>query len=396
MRIPGRLLIAITMLGGLAALSGCSTPAAAGVWGSPGSSAAAKSAATATITGPADAATNVPTASEIAFTTTNAASTDVTLADSTGAPVEGNMRADGSAWVPAKQLGYATTYTATVTATKDGRSDTKKITFTTMNRPGNRVRVSTPLDDDQVYGVALPIVVSFDEDVPTAERANVERRLFVTSEPAQEGAWNWFNGHEIHYRSKEYWQPNTKLSVRLGVGGLPLGDNNYGEQDVTIRASIGEKIVMSTDNATHLMTVTRGDAVARSIPISLGKPSKPSSSGAMVVMGKAEHDVFVSTEPGDSYRADVNWAQRLTWGGEYIHAAPWSVGDQGKRNVSHGCTNMSDENAKWLFGITHIGDPVIVMGTEVKLDWGNGWTDWDRNWDDYLKGSALPHASAHM
>jgi hypothetical protein len=51
---------------------------------------------------------------------------------------------------------------------------------------------------------------------------------------------------------------------------------------------------------------------------------------------------------------------------------------------------MSTENAKWLFGITHIGDPVIVSGTSRKLEWGNGWTDWDRPFDEYVKGSALP------
>ncbi len=151
---------------------------------------------------------------------------------------------------------------------------------------------------------------------------------------------------------------------------------------------------MTTDNATHTMTVTRHDQVVRTIPVSLGKPSKPSSSGNMVVMTKAQSEVFVSNEPGDSYRATVSWTQRLTWGGEYIHAAPWSVGDQGERNVSHGCTNMSDGNARWLWGLTHIGDPVIVRGTEARLDWGNGWTDWDRDWTGYLKGSALPHPAA--
>jgi hypothetical protein len=49
---------------------------------------------------------------------------------------------------------------------------------------------------------------------------------------------------------------------------------------------------------------------------------------------------------------------------------------------------MSTENAKWLYGITHIGDPVIVANTERKLQWGNGWTDWDRPWDQYAQGSA--------
>jgi hypothetical protein len=37
-----------------------------------------------------------------------------------------------------------------------------------------------------------------------------------------------------------------------------------------------------------------------------------------------------------------------------------------------------------------VGDPVIVKGTERGLDWGDGWTDWNVNWEEYLKGSALP------
>ncbi len=36
---------------------------------------------------------------------------------------------------------------------------------------------------------------------------------------------------------------------------------------------------------------------------------------------------------------------RLTYSGEFIHAAPWSVGSQGSANVSHGCTGMSTANA---------------------------------------------------
>lgn len=393
MGIRARTLATIATLGGLAVLTGCGTAAAA-TWQGPGTQVAGNSATTVAVAAPADAATDISTASEIAFKATNAATTSVTLADADGNAVDGAMRADGTGWVPATQLKYATTYTATVTATGKGKPATKKVTFTTMKRPGNLIRVSTPLEDDGVYGVALPLVVRFGDDVPADQRANVERRLFVTSEPAQEGSWYWFSANEVHFRTKDYWQENTKFSVRLAVGGLSLGGNAYGAEDITIRASIGAKLVMTTDNATHTMTVTQHDQVVRTIPVSLGKPGKPSSSGNMVVMTKAQSELFVGTDPGDSYRTTVYWTQRLTWGGEYIHAAPWSVGDQGHRNVSHGCTNMSTENAQWLFGLTHIGDPVIVTGTEMKLDWGNGWTDWDKPWTEYLKGSALPHPAA--
>jgi hypothetical protein len=87
---------------------------------------------------------------------------------------------------------------------------------------------------------------------------------------------------------------------------------------------------------------------------------------------------------------DVHYAMRLTWGGEYIHAAPWSVRDQGVRNVSHGCVNVATGNAHWLYDSTHIGDPVVVRGTEVPLSNGNGWTAWNIPWSEYVKGSALP------
>jgi len=385
-----RLFAALAALAGAIVLTGCAT--AGPTWHSADGTVPGEQprAVTPAITAPSDGATGVPTALELALDATAGAPETVTLADAAGKTVPGAMRADGSAWVPAAQLAYATSYTATVS----GPGEPRTISFTTMKKPSKLVSVSTPIADNKVYGVALPIVANFSTDVPKDRRADVERRLFVTSEPQQVGTWHWFSGREVHYRPKEYWQEGTKLSVRLATGGLSFGGTAYGSRDLTIRATIGEKIVMTTDNATKKMTVSRRDTVVKTIPVSLGKASTPSSSGALVVMTKNKQELFVSTKPGDSYRLNVSWTQRLTWSGEYIHAAPWSVEDQGKRNVSHGCTNVSTANATYLFGFTHIGDPVIVKGTGHKVTWGDGWTDWDRPWEEYLKGSALPPPAA--
>ena len=54
---------------------------------------------------------------------------------------------------------------------------------------------------------------------------------------------------------------------------------------------------------------------------------------------------------------------------------------------------MSNENAEWIYTNVLVGDPVTVAGTEVKLEWGNGFTDWDRTWEEYVKGSAIPYVS---
>ena len=47
----------------------------------------------------------------------------------------------------------------------------------------------------------------------------------------------------------------------------------------------------------------------------------------------------------------------------YVHSAPWSVADQGKRNVSHGCINISPSNAKWFYDNFGIGDLIVVTNS---------------------------------
>jgi lipoprotein-anchoring transpeptidase ErfK/SrfK len=241
----------------------------------------------------------------------------------------------------------------------------------------------------------MPIIIDFGLQVPAERRPEIEKRLFVTSDPPQPGAWNWYltenSEREIlHYRPKDYWQTGTKISVRIATGGLWWGIKDwYGRHDLNIHFNIGKANIMEVDNATKIMTVTQDGQVVKQIPVSLGKPSTPSSSGTMLVISKEAARNLRDDSFG--YDVPVQFAMRLTWGGEFVHAAPWSVGSQGKRNVSHGCVNISTENAGWLFDQTQIGDPVTVKGTEVELAWGNGWTDWDVPWEEYLKGSTLPN-----
>jgi hypothetical protein len=85
----------------------------------------------------------------------------------------------------------------------------------------------------------------------------------------------------------------------------------------------------------------------------------------------------------------VPYAMRVTWSGEFVHAAPWSTGDQGRDNVSHGCVGMSMSNAIWLFNQSTVGDIVKVVGSSRPLEPGNGYTDWNLSWSDWLAGSAV-------
>ena len=159
---------------------------------------------------------------------------------------------------------------------------------------------------------------------------------------------------------------------------------------------VDKALEITIDDTTKTLTVTQDGTVVKTMPASLGKDSTPSSSGNMVVMTRETQAIFDSSTYGvpvdspDGYRETVYFPLRLTWGGQFIHAAPWSVDAQGQDNVSHGCTNISTENAQWLYNATHVGDPVSVEHTKRGLTWGDGWTDWDRDWSAYQKGSALP------
>jgi lipoprotein-anchoring transpeptidase ErfK/SrfK len=354
------------------------------------------------LVGPTDGATGVPTSAELEFTLEGTNTAEVTFTDAAGGPIAGEMRDDGSSWVPGQQLSYSTQYTATITATKsDGTSAQATTTFTTMDPPAQTARIQSYNGDNVTYGAAMPIVIRFDTIVPESARAAIQRRMFVQSNPPQEGTWHWMSsryhdlGSEVHFRPKAYWLPGTTVHARIATGGMPWGyEGLYGGNDLTLDFSIGDTQVMEVDNATKQMVFTRNGQVINTIPVSLGKPSTPSSYGHSMILSEHENYTFDTRRElgvGQGYVTDVKYAERLTTGGEFIHAAPWSVNQQGNTNVSHGCVNMSTDNARWIYDNANVGDPVIIKGTEVPLEWGNGFTDWNISWEEYVLGSAIPY-----
>ncbi|MFE9202259.1 Ig-like domain-containing protein [Micromonospora sp. NPDC007230] len=371
------------------------TPLAVGACTAGPKSVGGKGAAPPSITvTPADKTKDVPVSAEVGATVKDGKITGVRLTDDKGAQVPAEPREDGSGWVPTRPLQNSRTYTAEVTATGDkGRTTTQKTTFTTMGKSTKQAIKSTLyFSGEQTYGTAMPLVVAFEPGIPQEARADVQRRLFVKTDPPQPGTWSWVgDGTQVYYRAPDFWKPGTKISVRAGLEGLPIGKDRIGDADRSASSKIGRQVSLDIDNATKQMAVYQDGKLLKKIPVSLGKPDTPSSSGNMVIMEKFDRTTFDTRgEANGGYVVDVDDAQRLTWGGEFIHAAPWSEGDQGYTNVSHGCANVSNAAADWLMGITQVGDLVTVKGTEVQLQAGNGWTAWNVGWDEFAKGSALP------
>jgi len=345
------------------------------------------------VVAPAPDATDVVAVTDVKYSSEDPENTSVTVTDAAGKEVEGTLDKDAKVWRPAKTLSWKTKYTVTVKGTEaEGKSGSTTSTFTTMAQPSKTVRVTSFLGDGQKVGVGMPLIIKFSRSIPESYRDDVERRMPVTATPAQEGTWHWTSPTEVHYRPKVYWKANSKVFYKVQLKGVPLGSGYYGKSDLTVDLNIGRSFVMTVSNKTKKMTVKQDGKVINTIPVSLGKPKTPSSSGTMVVIEKKRHTIFDTMDelgPDDGYRTPIDFAQRITWSGQYIHAAPWSEGKQGKVNVSHGCVNVSEKMGEWLFSRTLMGDVITVSGTEEKLKNGNGWTDWNMSWEQYKKGSYL-------
>jgi lipoprotein-anchoring transpeptidase ErfK/SrfK len=244
------------------------------------------------------------------------------------------------------------------------------------------------------YGVAMPIVLTFGASIPAADRAAVERRLFVHSDPEQMGVWSWQSATEVDYRPQTYWQTGTSVTVDAEVAGVAVGNRSIGG-DHAATFAIGTDLEYVADAKTHYLTITSDGKVIHKFPLSAGKPSTPSWSGHFVIMSKQYFTVFNTIGiPGENYITSVHYAERLTSSGTFFHAAPWSVGEQGHTNVSHGCINLSPTDAAWVYHNGQVGDPVAITGTRIHAAAGNGWTMWDMSWANFVKGSAVGFAEA--
>jgi lipoprotein-anchoring transpeptidase ErfK/SrfK len=144
------------------------------------------------------------------------------------------------------------------------------------------------------------------------------------------------------------------------------------------------------------MKVLSNGELLRTIPITTGKPGHTTRSGIKVIVEKFDskrmnsETVGIPAGSADAYDIDdVKWAMRLTYSGEFIHGAPWSVGSQGYANVSHGCTGMSDANAQWLYAMSRRGDVVVYTGTDRPMTFDNGYGDWNASFAEFKQGSAL-------
>ncbi len=317
---------------------------------------------------------------------------EVRLVNAQGRVVEGELSPDGVSWRSAEPLGYNKQYTLDADAFGLGGVTHTSATFETHSPQNLTMPYVTP-GDGAVVGVGQPVSVNFDEVI--GDRLAAQRAITVTTTPEVEGAFYWLNGREVRWRPAQYWKPGTTVEVRVKTYGVDLGDGLFGQDDVTTRFTIGDEVIATADDATKTLTVRVNGEVAKTMPISMGKDSTPTDNGSYIVAERLADMVMDSSTYGvpvnspDGYRTEVKWATRMSYSGIFVHAAPWSVGSQGRANVSHGCLNASTENAKWFYDNTKPGDIVEVVNTVgATLPGTDGLGDWNIPWEQWKAGNA--------
>jgi len=321
--------------------------------------------------------------------TTNGTLKNVSVHTS-GDPVTGSYSSGNTAWHSTWTLDVSQSYTVTATATGATGTTTQTSTFRTLT-PSSTFTTEIVEGQGQSYGVGMPIILYFDHSI--TNKAAVEKALQLKTSKPVIGAWYWdqpcgMAADCLYFRPRDYWPTGTTVSFTGHLDGVEAAPGVYGFHTLTQTFNIGQSLIAVGNTQTHHTQIYVNDKLTYDWPISSGRPGDDTPDGSYLTIEK-ENPVLMT---GPGYSLEVPYSVRFTFSGDYYHDAYWSVGEQGFENVSHGCVNLSPEDAQIYYNMAVPGDPITIMGSPKAGTWDNGYTEWFLSWSQYLKGSALHEA----
>lgn len=257
-------------------------------------------------------------------------------------------------------------------------------------------------------GVGTIPKLTFSREIPN--KAVVERHLTVSATSdatgitqVVPGAWSWQSNRSVMFRPTGFWPGRSTITItstlnstNMGMSGgaMLVGTSGLG---TTYTFKTARSFIGRVDGAKHSMSVYIDGVKVKTFPVSLGGPDWRTRNGVKVVStAKEAYKTYTSqalgiTDPSQAYSLDARWNTRMTPSGEFIHAAPWATSRLGKWNGSHGCTNMNESDAKWIYETTIPGDVFIYINTQGHLAEPNNGAGglWNVSWKTWLKKSAL-------
>jgi lipoprotein-anchoring transpeptidase ErfK/SrfK len=401
---------AATATGLATAAAGCSSPshahsgtgteldAAAGTWQAP------SAAAVQLTVSPAAGAANVSPAHPVVVSVAGGKLRSVSVVAG-GKSLSGDVQADGVSWRSDGTMSYGKTYKVTASIVDStGAAVEKTSTFKTV-KPDAVARITfqangmSSLKTGGTYGAGQPVIVAFSE--PVKNKSAAEKAIVVKTSPDVKGKFFWVSSSIVHWRPAKYWAKGTTVKVSVNALGVHLGGGVYGSANAKTHFTVGRVLRAVSDNTTHRTKVYIDGKMVRDMACSNGRGGYTMAanghqihfwthSGPHVVLSKERTHSMSSASYGLTDKKnpfyydpeDVSWCTRISYGGEFLHAAPWNH-SLGRANLSHGCVNLSVADAKWVYDTFIIGDVVEVNHTPKPLPVGDGLGDWTVPFDRY-------------
>jgi lipoprotein-anchoring transpeptidase ErfK/SrfK len=348
---------------------------------------------------PADGSTKQPLSTVVTLHTNGARFESVHVSVLPGgSKLNGAFDAARDEWHSTGKLFPGSTYTVhyTVQSTGAGQetSGTGAVTEATFRAKGTGTFTTAPAasvvtasvfpSPGIAVGIGQPIVFMFSQPVDTlAAQQAVESRLSIAMSKPVPGGWHWFSSVELHFRPTSYWPVGDQVEVNGNLNGWDIGGGAWGAGAVSTAFVIGNSHISVVNLATHEMTVSDNGQLLYTWPISAGSPEWPTQDGTHIVLDRESVVHMISSTVGipvnsaAGYNEFVYWDVHISDSGEYVHAAPWSVSEQGIENVSHGCVNLSPARAETFFRFSRVGDIIdVVDGVRPPLQGDHGVMDW--------------------
>ncbi len=260
--------------------------------------------------------------------------------------------------------------------------------------PTKPVHIKLFNEDGSRYGVGMPVIAFFNKKITNGKPLQDATTVTVNGKPAK-GAWyfeysQYLKGYPIegHFRLQNYWPAHSSIHVNIPAKGVSAGKGLSFDDSLSSSFSTGPRNISVVNNVSHEMTVTSDGKVYGTFPVSLGAPNTPTANGTKVIMEKGAS--ICMSGPGYN-ECGVKYTQRLTYGGEYLHSAPWNISNI-KRGVnsSNGCTNLLPADAQRLYGFLRIGDVVQYPNADgPKMSLGAGYGDWNVDWGSWQTGGLV-------
>jgi lipoprotein-anchoring transpeptidase ErfK/SrfK len=260
--------------------------------------------------------------------------------------------------------------------------------------PAKPVHIKLLNADGVQYGVGMPVIAFFSKKITSGKALQDATKATANGKPI-EGGWyfeysSYYKGYpiEAHFRPKIYWPAHAQIHVAIPAKGLSAGTGLAFDDSLTSDFTTGARHIAVVNDATHRMTVTSDGKEYGTFPVSLGDPKTPTAHGTKVIMEKGRS--ICMSGPG-YHECGVKYTQRLTYGGEYLHSAPWNVNHiRNGVNSSNGCTNLLPSDAQKLYGFLEVGDVVQYPNADgPAMSLGSGYGDWNVPWGQWQTGGLV-------